>query len=131
FRKLITGSEQEKPYDTSTYKPFPNKEFPEYGNRKLYNNEKEQLLLELFPNVAEDFLKKRVEQEYLKENEIKLKELELKEQKKREAIQREKEKYAKMTPEEKQQRLLFGLYNYWSIPMEDIDNSYYDDYDLN
>jgi len=36
-----------------------------------------------------------------------------------------------MTPEEKQQRLLFGLYNYWSIPMEDIDNSNYDDYDLN
>ena len=97
----------------------------------MYNNEKEQLLLELFPNVAEDFLKKRIEQEYLKENEKKLKELELKEQKKREAIQKEKEKYAKMTPEEKQQRLLFGLYNYWSIPMEDIDNSNYDDYDLN
>lgn len=131
FRKLITGSEQEKPYDTSTYMPFPNKEFPEYGNRKLYNNEKEQLLLELFPNVAEDFLKKRVELEYQKENETKLKEIELKEQKKREAIQREKEKYANMTPEEKQQRLLFGLYNYWSIQLEDIGESNYDDYDLN
>lgn len=131
FRKLITGSENEIPYDTSTYKPFQNIEFPEYGNRKLYNNEKEQLLLELFPNVAEDFLKKRVEKEYLKEKEQTLKEIELKEQKIQEAIQKEKEKYDKMTPEEKQQRLLYGLYNYWSMPLGYIEEEDFDDYELN
>jgi pyruvate carboxylase subunit B len=119
FRKFITGSETEKPFDTSTYLPFPNKEFPEYGNRKLYNNEKEQLLLELFPNVAEEFLRKRAEQAYKKEIEEALKEKELEENKKRQALLREKEKYEKLSPEEKEKRLLYGLYNYWSLPIID------------
>lgn len=58
FRKQITGSEQEIPYDVSNYTAQPNPTLPEYGNVKLAQNEEEVLLLELFPNVAKDFLTK-------------------------------------------------------------------------
>ena len=58
FREKITGSPEETPYDTSKYQMQPNPELPEFGGVKLAQNEKEVLLLELFPSVAKDFLMK-------------------------------------------------------------------------
>ncbi len=47
---------EETPYDTSKYKMQPNPELPEAGGVKLAENEKEVLLLELFPMVAKTYL---------------------------------------------------------------------------
>ncbi|MCX7025766.1 MAG: carboxylase [Spirochaetes bacterium] len=57
FRERISGVREETPYDTSRYVKQPNPEMPELGGRKLAENEKDELLLELFPNVADKFLK--------------------------------------------------------------------------
>lgn len=56
FRFKICGFREEIPYDTSKYKMQPNPELPEAGGVKLAENEKELLLLELFPLVAKNFL---------------------------------------------------------------------------
>jgi len=67
FREQITGSPVETPYDTSNYKKQDNPVLPEYGGVHLAKNEKDQLLLELFPTVAAKFLKELREKEF-KEN---------------------------------------------------------------
>ena len=59
FRLKIAGTREEIPYDTSKYQMQPNPEFPEAGGVKLAANEKEVLLLELFPQVAKNFLTKQ------------------------------------------------------------------------
>jgi len=64
FREQITGSAVEKPYDVSSYRKPENPELPEYDNVKLASNNEEYLLLELLPNVANGFLKKRRAEEY-------------------------------------------------------------------
>ena len=56
FRFKICGVREETPYDTTKYKMQPNPELPEAGGVKLAANEKEVLLLELFPMVAKTFL---------------------------------------------------------------------------
>lgn len=56
FRLKIAGVREETPYDTSKYQMQPNPELPEAGGVKLAANEKEVLLLELFPLVAKTFL---------------------------------------------------------------------------
>ena len=56
FRFKICGVREETPYDTSKYQMQPNPELPEAGGVKLAANEKEVLLLELFPMVAKTFL---------------------------------------------------------------------------
>ena len=56
FRFKICGIREETPYDTSKYKMQPNPELPEAGGAKLAANEKEVLLLELFPLVAKTYL---------------------------------------------------------------------------
>ena len=56
FRLKIAGTREEIPYDTSKYQMQPNPELPEAGGVKLAANEKEVLLLELFPLVAKTFL---------------------------------------------------------------------------
>ena len=56
FRFKICGVREETPYDTSKYQMQPNPELPEAGGVKLAANEKEVLLLELFPMVAMTFL---------------------------------------------------------------------------
>ena len=56
FRFKICGIREETPYDTSKYQMQPNPELPEAGGVKLAENEKEVLLLELFPMVAKKFL---------------------------------------------------------------------------
>lgn len=62
FRLKIAGTREEIPYDTSKNQMQPNPELPEAGGVKLAANEKEVLLVELFPQVAKNFLtKKKVE----------------------------------------------------------------------
>jgi pyruvate carboxylase subunit B len=56
FRFKICGIREETPYDTSKYTMQPNPELEEAGGVKLAENEKEMLLLELFPLVAKNYL---------------------------------------------------------------------------
>jgi pyruvate/oxaloacetate carboxyltransferase len=107
FRLKIAGTREEIPYDTSKYEKQPNPTFPQYGsNVRLANNEKEELLLELFPNVASKFLHDKIEHVYGE----KLRAEEQEKHKKREA---ERNKYLSLTKEEKEARLLDGLYQMW------------------
>ncbi len=64
FRNQITGSPEEKAYDTTKYKTPENPELPELGGVKLAQNTEEYLLLELLPAVATGFLRKRRTEEY-------------------------------------------------------------------
>jgi pyruvate carboxylase subunit B len=56
FREKITGSPVETNYDTSKHRMQPNPTLDECGGVLLAADEKEVLLLELFPQVAKDFL---------------------------------------------------------------------------
>lgn len=75
FRKKITGEESAKDYDVSKYKKPENPEFKEYGGVKSAINDKEYMLLELFPLVARDFLKKKRKKEFLEQRVTNKKEL--------------------------------------------------------
>ncbi|MCX7697091.1 MAG: carboxylase [Bacteroidales bacterium] len=124
FREMITGSPHEVPYDTSNYKPQPNKILSEYGNKPLIRNEKDQLLMELFPNVAENFLTQRARLEYERELQEKRQEEERLQKMKEETFLSEKKAYHEMTPEEKAERLIYGLYNYkWTTYWEEMTES--------
>ena len=113
FRFRIAGVREEIPYDTLAHKKQPNPFIDESRGIRLANNEKEELLLELFPNVANDFLLKHVESTLMKE-------IRKMEEEKRLKVQQEKDAYEMLTPEEKQQRLLEGLYHFqWTSSMED------------
>lgn len=57
FRLKIAGRREEVPYDTSTYKHQDNPVLEEFGGVPLAKDEKEELLLELFPSVAANYLK--------------------------------------------------------------------------
>jgi len=57
FRYKICGTREEIPFDISKYKPQENSPVPEAGGMLLAINEKELLLLELFPSVARKFLR--------------------------------------------------------------------------
>ena len=56
FRLQICGVREETAYDISKYQQQPNPELAEAGGVKLAENEKEVLLLELFPLVAKPYL---------------------------------------------------------------------------
>jgi len=118
FREQLTGVREETPYDTRNYKKQENTVFEEYGDMKLADNEKDELLLELFPTVAREFLQKVVEERYLTNIYI------IEEEKRRKA-QEAREAYERLSPDEKRQRLLQGLYNFpWlSFPEEDLGRS--------
>jgi pyruvate/oxaloacetate carboxyltransferase len=106
FREKIAGTREEIPFNTSNYKKQDNPSFPQYGEDvKLAMDEKEELLLELFPNVANKFLNDKVERIYGQ----KIKDEELKKQ---EEFEAEQKKYLSLTEEEKEARLLEGLYHY-------------------
>lgn len=64
FRLKIAGIREETPYDTSTYKRQENPLLSECGNVNLAKDEQEELLLELFPAVATNYLKKIREAEF-------------------------------------------------------------------
>lgn len=106
FRQKIAGVKKETPYDTSKYQKQENPILKEFGDVKLAVNEKEELLLELFPIVAKDFLRKKREKQYLDE-------IVAEQKKKFEAIEAERQKYLKLDKKEKEARLLEGLYNNW------------------
>lgn len=59
FRLKIAGVREETNYDTSKYKMQENPVLEDCGGLKLAENEKEALLLELFPMVANNFLSKQ------------------------------------------------------------------------
>lgn len=65
FRFQIAGVREETPYDTSGYEMQPNPVLEDCGGVRLAGNEKEQLLLELFPAVAKDYLTKQKKEQYL------------------------------------------------------------------
>lgn len=118
FRELLTGVREETPYDTKNYKKQENTVFEEYGDMKLADNEKDELLLELFPTVARDFLQKEVEERYLTN-------IYTIEEEKRRKAEEAREAYQRLSPEEKREKLLKGLYNFpWlSFPDEDLGRS--------
>ena len=95
FRKKITGSKKEMPYDTSKYKKQPNPKLDEFGGVRLAQNEKEKLLLELFPSVANTFLRKKIEERFWAD-------IFRIEEDKNQKIRKDKEKYEKLSPEEKE-----------------------------
>lgn len=64
FREKITGSLEERPYDTGSFREPANPELPEFGGVKLAQNEEEFLLLELLPSVANTFLKNKRKAEF-------------------------------------------------------------------
>ncbi|SFS59423.1 oxaloacetate decarboxylase, alpha subunit/pyruvate carboxylase subunit B [Porphyromonadaceae bacterium NLAE-zl-C104] len=64
FRLQIAGTREEVPYDTSTYKRQENPVLEGYGGVLLAKDEKEELLLELFPTVAANYLKGRRQKEW-------------------------------------------------------------------
>ena len=64
FREKITGDATERPYDTSSYKRPENPVLEDLGGVKLASNREEELLLELLPTVANDFLRRRRTEEY-------------------------------------------------------------------
>lgn len=105
FREKITGSPKEVPYDTSNYKKQDNPTLEDFGGVKIAQNYKEELLLELFPSVAANFLKSNIEKKYTEEK-----------QKKEEAERRKYEtkraEFENLSPEEKEKVLEKGLYNY-------------------
>ncbi len=59
FREKITGSREEIPYDTSNYEKPDNPILEDCGGVRLAENEKEMLLLELFPAVAKKYLESK------------------------------------------------------------------------
>ena len=105
FRKQITGSAKVTPYSPKDYKKQDNPVLEEFGGVRLAQNEKEELLLELFPSVATTFLSKRIEQRHLAQ-------LRAIQDKKRREYEAEKAAYDNLSPQEKEKRLYEGLYNY-------------------
>lgn len=113
FRKQITGSPKETPYNPDDYVKQENPVLDEYGGVKLASNEKEELLLELFPAVANNFLRNRIEEAYNAQvSKI--------EQERRRKYEEEKAGYENLTDEEKKKRLIEGLYSYqWTTDDDD------------
>ncbi len=109
FREKICGTREEIPYDVSQYKKQENPTLPEFEDVRLAKNEKEELLLELFPAVAAGFLKNKREVEYKKM----LAEIQAVEEIEIRKIHEEAEKYNQLSTDEKKAILLEGLYNNW------------------
>jgi pyruvate/oxaloacetate carboxyltransferase len=106
FREKICNVRESVPYDTSKYKKQENPMILEkFGGVLLAANEKEELLMELFPTVAQTYLKNKKEKELMEIRQ------EIADQKAAEA-ERQRAVYLNMTAEEKQERLLIGLENY-------------------
>ncbi len=106
FREKICGVRESENYDSNNYKKQENETICEdFGGFKLAADEKEELLLELFPSVAKNFLRNKKESEVLKvKKQIVEEQLKLQ--------QERRERYLKLTPEEKEERLIEGLYHY-------------------
>ncbi|MDT8309232.1 MAG: carboxylase, partial [Bacteroidales bacterium] len=113
FREKICGVRDPVPYNADEHVSQENPVLYDFGGVKLANDEKEELLLELFPAVAEGFLREKIEAQYLKEKHER-------EEEERKKYETEKAAYEKLSPEEKEKRLLDGLYNYsWTSDEDD------------
>ncbi len=104
FRMKICGQREASDYDVNKYEAPENPVLEEFGNVKLAENEKEILLLELFPNVAAPFLKSRREEAYHEK-------LDMEESERQRIIEEKKAAYDAIPPEEKRDMLLRGLYS--------------------
>lgn len=105
IREKICGHKEEIPFDASNHQKQENPVLTELDGIKLAENEKEELLLELFPTVAKPYLQKKKEEVYNK----RIEEEKEAERKKYEAAKKE---FEKLSPQEKEKRLMDGLYNY-------------------
>lgn len=63
FRTLITGLPEQTLFDTASYKDPANPTLEEYGGCKLAVSDEEFILLELFPEAATAFLRRRREED--------------------------------------------------------------------
>ncbi len=115
FRKLITGSPTETPYNPEDYAKQDNPVLDEFGGVQLAQNEKEELLLELFPSVANNFLSNRIESRYHAE-------VSRIEEDRRKKYEEEKAQYENLSDEEKKKRLIEGLYSYQHTTEDEIDD---------
>jgi oxaloacetate decarboxylase alpha subunit/pyruvate carboxylase subunit B len=115
FREQLTGIREEVPYDTKNYKKQENTVFEDYGDMKLADNEKDELLLELFPTVARDYLQKCVEEKYT-EN------IHMIEEEKRRKAREAREAYDRLSAREKQDRLMQGLYSWHEVSPPEEEN---------
>ncbi|MGB5990148.1 MAG: hypothetical protein WBG43_10450 [Marinifilaceae bacterium] len=115
FRQKICGQREATDYDVSKYQAPENPILEEFGNVKLALNEKEELLLALFPQVATNYLKglrsdafhaKMHEEEVIKERE-------------QEVVRAE---FLALSAEERVEFLSRQLYNYeWGAEYEKVD----------
>ncbi|HNW74400.1 MAG: carboxylase [Bacteroidales bacterium] len=115
FREQLTGIREETPYDTKNYKKQENTVFEDYGDMKLAENEKEELLLELFPTVARDFLQKCVEEKYTAN-------IYAIEEEKRRKAREARDAYERLSPQEKKDRLMQGLYSWHEVSYPEEEN---------
>lgn len=101
FRKFICGHEEEQPFVESDYVKPENPPIPEFNGEKIAQNERDMLLLELFPAVAKPFLTARLQAKYDK---IRAEEAE--------RYRKARAEFEAMSPEQKTARLMQGLYQY-------------------
>ncbi|MRT94554.1 carboxylase [Ancylomarina sp. 16SWW S1-10-2] len=115
FRQKICGQTEATGYDVSKYKAPENPVLEEFGGVKLAQNEKEMLLLELFPTVALPYLKNAKAEAFYNEQ------AEIEEQKQKEAAER-RAAFDSMSVEQKEERILKALYNIeWLSEQESLD----------
>jgi pyruvate/oxaloacetate carboxyltransferase len=115
FRKKIAGVKKDTPYDTSSYQKQENYVCYEFGGVKLAKDEKEELLLELFPSVTKTFLRNKIENNFISIQQ----QIEMEQRIKREEVRK---KYLSMSAEEKERIILNGLYNIeWKSDIEKLD----------
>ncbi|MDD2563022.1 MAG: carboxylase [Salinivirgaceae bacterium] len=106
FRYTICGHSQSQDFDVSSYeKPANSVLCFESETCQLADNEKEMLLLELFPSVATGFLRSKKENEMLKIR------AEIEDEQQR-ALREKRKRYESLTPEQKRKRLEKGLMGY-------------------
>lgn len=105
FRMQICGHKEAREYDVNLYKAPENPVLEQFGDVKLAVNEKEELLLALFPQVATNYLMKKREDVYMKR-------MGLEEEKKQAEIEELRAAYRALSPEQKREILIKGLYNY-------------------
>lgn len=98
FREKLAGVREETPYDTSTHQVQENPILEEAGGIQLAEDEKEMLLIELFPQVAKGYLKNKKVNAYVSEKEAE--------------IEREKRAYRELPAEEKEKIILDGLQSF-------------------
>lgn len=106
FRMKIAGVREEIPYNTDSYERQLNPSFPQYGaDVVLAKNEKEELLLELFPAVATKYLEDKIHAAGL--------EVLLAAERERNAKREEEnQRIANMTPEERLEMITTAMLNW-------------------